>query len=248
MFDRITVVPPTPVTVPCTTVPSAAGNVIDACVASGFVFVGGVAGPPHPARSIASPTTSQRIGDLHILRIRHKYYELVLTVEGRYYTATVADPDPQLSLLFDVFALGQRVRTLVATALAGSGLRPDEYAAYSVVFEAPGVTMTQLARQLGMPVTTAADYVRAMIRRGHLRRDDHPNDSRAYTLTLTAAGLRAHRTASVAFQQAHDALLAELAPLQESAVRSNLALLAEGAERAVAALTPAARPKALRRP
>ena len=44
------------------------------------------------------------------------------------------DPDRHLSLLFDVFALGQQVGTLVSSALAGSGLRPDEYAAYSVIF------------------------------------------------------------------------------------------------------------------
>ena len=46
------------------------------------------------------------------------------------------DPERQLSVLFDVFALGQQVRTLLTTAMAGCGLRPDEYAAYSAVFEA----------------------------------------------------------------------------------------------------------------
>src|SRR6187551_2413154 len=95
------------------------------------------------------------------------------------------DPDRQLSLLFDVFAAGQHTRRLVEKALAGCGLRPDEYAAYSVVFESESVTMTEMARQLGMPVTTAADYVRTMRARGHLRREVHPGDSRAYLLALT---------------------------------------------------------------
>jgi len=143
------------------------------------------------------------------------------------------DPDRHLSLLFDVFALGQRVRTLVALAMAGSELRPDEYAAYSVVFESPGITMTAMARELGMPVTTAADYVRAMQRRGHVRREHHPHDSRSYVLSLTPAGRSAHRAASTAFQRAHRALLDALAPLTEETVRGQLAAVADGADRAM---------------
>lgn len=101
-----------------------------------------------------------------------------------------------LSILFDVFALGQRVRTLLRTAMGDAGLRPDEYAAYSVVFEDGPVTMTELSRQLGMPLTTAADYARTMVQRRHARRDPHPSDQRATVLTLTPSGLRAHRRAS----------------------------------------------------
>jgi DNA-binding MarR family transcriptional regulator len=140
--------------------------------------------------------------------------------------------DRHLSVLFDVFALGQQVRTLVATALAGSGLRPDEYAVYSVVFEARSVTMTELARELGMPVTTAADFVRAMRERGHVRRTQHPTDSRAYLLSLTAAGLRAHRKASLAFQQTHAAFVQALKPASEEAVRATLRQLMDAASTA----------------
>jgi DNA-binding MarR family transcriptional regulator len=92
-----------------------------------------------------------------------------------------------LSILFDVFALGQRVRTLVQAAMRGAGLRPDEYAAYSVVFEDGPVTLTELARQLGMPLTTAADYIRSMVERGHALRSAHPRDQRASVLTLSRA-------------------------------------------------------------
>jgi DNA-binding MarR family transcriptional regulator len=149
------------------------------------------------------------------------------------------DPDRHLSLLFDVFALGLRTRTLVALAMSGCELRPDEYAAYSVVFESPRITMTGLARELGAPVTTAADYVRAMQRRGHVRREGHPTDNRSSVITLTAAGLRAHRAASAAFQRAHRALLTALAPTAEADVRAGLGALIEATDRAVTALTPA---------
>ena len=146
------------------------------------------------------------------------------------------DPDRHLSLLFDVFALGQRTRTLLATAMRGCGIRPDEYAAYSVVFEAESITMTEVARQLGMPVTTAADYVRSMQQRGHLRRQAHPGDGRAFLLRLTPAGLRAHRKASAAFARAHQALNTELGALDEDQVRATLQALAGSAERAAATL------------
>ena len=72
-------------------------------------------------------------------------------------------------------------------------MRPDEYAAYSVVFEAGPLTQTDLAERLGMAVTTVADYVRTMVERRHLRKRPHPADQRAALLSLTPEGIRAHR-------------------------------------------------------
>lgn len=151
-----------------------------------------------------------------------------------------ADWQPQigqdLSILFDVFALGQQVRTLLSTAMQDAGMRPDEYAAYSVVFENGPLTATELARTLGMPVTTAADYVRAMVSRGHLRKDVSPLDSRAYLLALTPAGKRAHRRASACFETAYQAFVRELPPAREAAARDLLRHLTSCAARATAAL------------
>jgi DNA-binding MarR family transcriptional regulator len=153
------------------------------------------------------------------------------------------DPDHRLSILFDVYALSQHVRTLVTTALAGSGLRPDEYAAYSVVFEAGSLTMTELARSLGLALTTTADVVRTMRGRGHLRKAPHPTDSRSYLLTLTPAGLRSHRKASTAFDRAYQALIEALPPNSEAPTRAVLQQLTTGAATATHHLShPAHRP------
>ena len=62
--------------------------------------------------------------------------------------------DRDISLLFDVFVVHQRVRALLAQALSGSELRADEYAVYSVLFERGSLTPTQLAACMAMPVTT----------------------------------------------------------------------------------------------
>jgi DNA-binding MarR family transcriptional regulator len=142
-----------------------------------------------------------------------------------------------LSILFDVFALGQEVRTLLGAAMRDAGMRPDEYAAYSVVFEDGPTTLTAMARTLGMPVTTAADYVKAMAARRHLRRRVNPADQRSQLLSLTAAGHRAHERAGQCFELAYQALRRELAPLEEYETRRVLQALSGSAHRASVALS-----------
>jgi DNA-binding MarR family transcriptional regulator len=149
-------------------------------------------------------------------------------------------PGRRTSILFDVFVLGQRTRALVGAAMRDAGLRPDEYAAYSVVFEMGPITLTEMAGQLGMPVTTVAVYVRAMEDRGHVRKERHPSDRRAHRLVLTSAGLRAHRRASRSFQRAYRALVHEL-PIDEGRARDVLQTLSSSARRALAALLAADR-------
>jgi DNA-binding MarR family transcriptional regulator len=145
-------------------------------------------------------------------------------------------PGRRTSILFDVFVLGQRTRALVNDAMLDAYLRPDEYAAYSVVFEVQPITLTEMADQLAMPLTTVAEYVRAMTERGHIRKRSDPDDQRARLLTLTPAGIRTHRQAARSFERAHRALLRELAPLDEDAIREVLQRLAGSADRALGSL------------
>ena len=120
------------------------------------------------------------------------------------------EADRGILLLFDVFVVHQRVRSLVARALSGTELRADEYAVYSVLFERGPLTPTQLAASLAMPVTTTLDYLRVMTRRGHVQRARNPADGRSYTVSLTIEGLGAHRRTNaewnVAVRRLEDAL------------------------------------------
>jgi DNA-binding MarR family transcriptional regulator len=109
-------------------------------------------------------------------------------------------PGRNISLLFDLFVLNQRVRRLLSLALADVTLRADEYAVYSLLFEQGPMTATEMARRMGMPLTTLLDYLRAMDRRGHLRRDPHPRDGRAQQLSLTMAGTAEQRRTNVAWE------------------------------------------------
>ncbi len=100
-----------------------------------------------------------------------------------------------ISLLFDLFVTSQRVRRVLSDAMAESGMRPDEYAVYSVLFDKGPLTATEMSEALGMPLTTVLDYVKAMGSEGHVDRMPHPGDGRALQLHLTRSGVAAHRRA-----------------------------------------------------
>jgi DNA-binding MarR family transcriptional regulator len=139
------------------------------------------------------------------------------------------------SLFYEVFVLGQAVKRLLETAMAGGPLRPEEYAVYSVVFEPESVTPTAMAAALAMPLTTVMDWIGLMERRGHARRRPHPSDGRATLVTLTAEGLRAHREANRQFEHAYRALLAAL-PADERALREAMVAMREATLRASVSL------------
>lgn len=115
----------------------------------------------------------------------------------------MADRRKRSSLLFDLFAANQRVRSLLTAAMEDAGLKPDEYAVYSALFEFEPISPTEIAATVGMPPTTLSHYIRAMRERGHLDERPNPQDSRSRVLSLTVSGRRAHRRASRAFDQAY---------------------------------------------
>jgi DNA-binding MarR family transcriptional regulator len=145
------------------------------------------------------------------------------------------NPGSRLSLLFHLFATEQRVRTLVVAAMADCGLRPDEYAVYSVLFDEGPHAPTDLARRVGMPPTTMSHYVRAMLERGHVEREVVAADRRSFRLRLTPDGLAAHGRASAAFEQAHSRFIAGL-EIDENDAGAALEAIGRAADRAAARL------------
>jgi DNA-binding MarR family transcriptional regulator len=136
-----------------------------------------------------------------------------------------------LSLLFDLFAASQRVRSLLATAMEGCGLTPEEYAVYSAVLELEPISPTDLAATVGMPPTTVSHYIRAMRERRHLAESPHPGDGRSRVLHLTRSGRVAHRRANRAFEEAYGRFVAQLA--DTAAARTTLAEIERAAEQAL---------------
>jgi len=124
--------------------------------------------------------------------------------------ASQAPPHRGISLLFDVFVLNQHLRGFLSAAVEGTGLRPDDYAVYSLLFESGPLAPTEMAAAMGMPLTTLLDYVRPMLACRHARRQRHPRDGRSYLVSLTKAGLAAFHRTSRQWNQAVRCLEAEL--------------------------------------
>ena len=143
------------------------------------------------------------------------------------------------SLLFDLFAANQRVRSLLTAAMEGAGLKPDEYAVYSALFEFEPISPTEIAAIVGMPPTTLSHYVRAMRERGHLGERRNPQDSRSRVLSLTVSGRRAHRRANQAFEEAYRRFMDGIG--DEAGVKAALAEVEAAAADALTTLTGEAR-------
>ena len=140
---------------------------------------------------------------------------------------------PRLSLLFELFVVNSGVRTLLGRTMADAGLRPDEYALYSAVVVAQPVSVTDLCRSVGMPLTTVSDYVRTMTARGHVARTPNPADSRSVLLSLTPSGRAAHTRARASFDDTMARISAALTVPPAEVSRALTAL--DEAVRAVAA-------------
>ncbi len=151
--------------------------------------------------------------------------------------AVGGDPRPErrISLPFDVFAVASRLGAYLDTALAETGIRPAEYAVYSLMLEAGPRTPSELAAALGVPPTTLSTHVAAMLTRGDARRIPHPTDGRSYRLVLTDQGRGVVRRVNPAFTRAEAGILANL-DRPEAEIRAALANLADALERAAAAL------------
>src|SRR2546430_16936526 len=83
---------------------------------------------------------------------------------------------PRISMLYQFFVTAQRLRRVLGDAMAESGMRPDEYAVYSLLFESGPLTATQMADYLGMPLTTVLDYLKAMAAAGPPAPPAQPSD------------------------------------------------------------------------
>jgi DNA-binding MarR family transcriptional regulator len=143
------------------------------------------------------------------------------------------------SLLFDVFASSQRVKSLLTAAMADSPLTPEEYAVYSGVFEFGPIAPTELAAVVGLPPTTLSHYVVAMRERSHIAEWRNPLDGRSRKLTLTETGLAAHRAANRVFERAYGLFAARVA--DQDQVKAALEAVERAAAEALDELAPPAR-------
>jgi len=119
---------------------------------------------------------------------------------------------------------------LVERELAADGVDANGYASLSLIGARGTMRLTELAGELGMPLTTASDVVRRLEGRGHVRRRPNPEDGRSFLFELTARGDREWRRGWGALQRIQGVLSASV---DEAAVRQALTDLGAAFEAAL---------------
>jgi DNA-binding MarR family transcriptional regulator len=100
---------------------------------------------------------------------------------------------------------------LVERELAADGVASDGYATLSLIGVRGPVRLTEVATELGMPLTTTSDLVRRLETRGHVRRAPNPDDGRSFLFELSAAGDREWHRGWGALQRINESLATHLA-------------------------------------
>ncbi len=103
--------------------------------------------------------------------------------------------------------------------------------------EAHGTTPTQLARHLGIGRPTLSAAVKHLSRLGYVTATADRQDGRRVLLRLTGKGAAAMRTSSVLEPVRVERLLAAMTARDKRAALTGLALLADAAQRVMAAST-----------
>jgi DNA-binding MarR family transcriptional regulator len=95
---------------------------------------------------------------------------------------------------------------LVDRELAADGVDADGYGPLSLIGVRAPVRLTEVALELGMPLTTASDIVRRLEARGHDERHQNPDDGRSWLFQLTETGDREWRRGWPALQRINASL------------------------------------------
>jgi DNA-binding MarR family transcriptional regulator len=114
---------------------------------------------------------------------------------------------------------------LVERELAADGVDASDYGALSLIGVRDQMRLTELAGELGMPLTTTSDVVR-----GHVRRRPNPDDGRSFLFALTARGDREWRRGWGALQRVNEQLARDV---DFDEMRSALTSLGVAFERAL---------------
>ena len=130
-----------------------------------------------------------------------------------------ADSD---TILLDVFVTNQLRERLIAAAVEGTGLPPEDYPIYVLVGTEGPWTPTGLAERTQMPLSTVLFRLRRVEERGHAERIPNPDDRRSYRVRLTPAGEKLLAEARPRFRALAEAVEAALGAERVDTLRDGL--------------------------
>lgn len=119
-------------------------------------------------------------------------------------------PDRPASILLELYVLSQLGGTLLRAELEAAGVEVDSFGFVSTIAILEPPTPSQLAAELGLPLTTVSDSVQRLVDRGYVRRERNPEDGRSFLIHLTDAGRAMARDASPAVRAAQRRIAAQL--------------------------------------
>jgi DNA-binding MarR family transcriptional regulator len=120
---------------------------------------------------------------------------------------------------------------LVDRELAADGVESNGYGVLSLIGVRSSMRLTELAHELGMPLTTASDVVRRLESRGLVRRRPNPEDGRSFLFELSARGDREWRRGWGALRRIDAALVEQF---DQAEMRDALGELGDAFERVLA--------------
>jgi DNA-binding MarR family transcriptional regulator len=134
------------------------------------------------------------------------------------------------TILLDLFRTNQVRERLVATAMDGLELPPEDYPFYVIIGAEGPWTPTALAARLEMPLSTVLFRVRRLEKRGHAERSPNPDDRRSYLVELSDDGQKLLGKARPRFRSLALAVEERLGGDRVSGLRGGLGELREAIE------------------
>jgi DNA-binding MarR family transcriptional regulator len=129
----------------------------------------------------------------------------------------------------DLIQLSWRVLRITTRAVLdrpeAPSLRPTQLRALGVMLGSPGVSLSELADQLGLQKPAASKVVDELVRRRLVRREIVPHNRRMHALHVTARGERALDAATSPAGERVAELLARLDARERDTVARAMALL-----------------------
>jgi DNA-binding MarR family transcriptional regulator len=126
------------------------------------------------------------------------------------------------TILLDLFRTNQVRERLIAAALAGLELPPEDYPFYVLIGAEGPSTPTGLAARVEMPLSTVLFRVGRLEKRGHAERIPNPDDRRSYLVQLTDDGQGLLRQARPRFRSYAESVEAGLGAQQVDGLRQGL--------------------------
>jgi DNA-binding MarR family transcriptional regulator len=142
----------------------------------------------------------------------------------------VADDGRSETILLDLFRTNQVRERLIASALDGLELPPEDYPFYVIIGAEGPWTPTALAARLEMPLSTVLFRVRRLEKRGHAERGPNPDDRRSFLVELSPDGQRLLGEARPRFRAVALAVQERLGSEQVDGLRGGLGELREAIE------------------